>query len=1083
MSGNQRARVSGRIVIGSGAVVMLLLGMSGIISASTVRPTQEEVDPQGSTDSTEWVGALAPGVGVLADDSTPKSEELGPIGSNDNHTPDVPGEIATTEADDLAATQPVTPTASDAAVAEMRAALEKSPTIRVNVVTVLPVALEASVSTNQVADQRAAIAGSLDALEASVAGRGATLVSRLESVPAATFEVTQAGLDALLADPNVAAVSLDGYAELMLDVSTGVIDSDLLNAAGVLGNNFEGSVGAYEVAILDSGVDNQHNAFAGRIVTQACFSAGSDCPNGATTQFGGNAADNCTYTPVTGHCEHGTHVAGIAAGASTTGGHEGVAREARIVAVQIGSDSAGSWSAAFSDINAALQHVLNLKNGGQRIVAVNMSIGIFGFAQNSNCDANNATFQTTQNLAANLQAAGVAVIAAAGNDNLVGASYPACLSSVFSISASDDADNVAAFTNSGVTTDWWAPGVGTVAPIPPGPETYGSKSGTSMAAPHVAGAWALMRECVDGNGVPITNGTVASRFNATGVDITDNGATRRRINVLDAATSLVNNNDFAFPETLPPGGNFNDFDFTVCSDTEPGEPGPFSLDNGIWYSFTPNATGAITISTEDGGGNVTTFDTTLAVYTGATLGTLQTVAFDDDSGTGLRSLVTLGVNAGTTYRIKVDGFAAQNGLLNLALSAITPIPCSGVNATLVGNAGNDTLNGTAGPDVIVGGAGNDTINGLGGDDRICGDAGNDLINGGAGNDFVLGGSGADNINGGNNNDTLVGNPGGGSDDDLGDTINGGSGDDFLDGWFGDDTLIGGPGNDHLRGEAGVDTVSYAASATAVNVNLNANTVTGEGNDTLVLVENAIGSNLNDTLTGNAGSNVLSGRNGNDIINAGDGNDTLSGGAGDDSLNGQGANDTVDYSTSPGAVIVNLNAGTATGEGVDTLGTIENATGSNFNDTLTGNGVGNTLLGRNGNDIIDGGGGNDTMNGGDGNDTLRGRGGNDAYVGGAGVDTATFVTSASGVTVNLATGTATGEGSDTTNSIENVTGSDFNDTLTGASGNNVLIARSGNDTINAGGGNDTMNGGPGTDTCNGGNGVDTASACETISGVP
>ena len=63
--------------------------------------------------------------------------------------------------------------------------------------------------------------------------------------------------------------------------------------------------------------------------------------------------------------------------------------------------------------------------------------------------------------------------------------------------------------------------------------------------------------------------------------------------------------------------------------------------------------------------DLTTFDTTLAVYTGNSLPSLQTVAFDDDSGTGRRSSVTFPVNGGTTYRIKVDGFAAANGLLNL----------------------------------------------------------------------------------------------------------------------------------------------------------------------------------------------------------------------------------------------------------------------------------------------------------------------------------------------------------------------------------------------------------------------------------
>ena len=71
-------------------------------------------------------------------------------------------------------------------------------------------------------------------------------------------------------------------------------------------------------------------------------------------------------------------------------------------------------------------------------------------------------------------------------------------------------------------------------------------------------------------------------LDATGVDVTRNGVTRKRINVLNAATRNVNNNDFANAETLPGTGPFNDFDFTVCSDSEPGEPGPFSVDNGIW---------------------------------------------------------------------------------------------------------------------------------------------------------------------------------------------------------------------------------------------------------------------------------------------------------------------------------------------------------------------------------------------------------------------------------------------------------------------------------------------------------------------
>ncbi len=97
-----------------------------------------------------------------------------------------------------------------------------------------------------------------------------------------------------------------------------------------------------------------------------------------------------------------------------------------------------------------------------------------------------------------------------------------------------------------------------------------------MSTPHVVGSMALLRECVDGNGVPITNANAVSDLAATGVNVTRNGVTRKRINVLDAATSNVNNNDFAFPEVFAGNGPFNDFDFNVCADSEAGEPGPFS---------------------------------------------------------------------------------------------------------------------------------------------------------------------------------------------------------------------------------------------------------------------------------------------------------------------------------------------------------------------------------------------------------------------------------------------------------------------------------------------------------------------------
>ena len=207
-----------------------------------------------------------------------------------------------------------------------------------------------------------------------------------------------------------------------------------------------------------------------------------------------------------------------------------------------------------------------------------------------------------------------------------------------------------------------------------------------------------------------------------------------------------------------------------------------------------------------------------------------------------------------------------------------------------------------------------------------------------------------------------------------------------------------------------------------------------------IIERYVAGSGDDNVTGNVADNLLEGRDGADTLMGGLGNDRLMGGAGADVLVGGPGNDAAYYASSAAAVTVNLLDGTGTGgdaEG-DTLDSIENLSGSAFDDTITGNARNNVLSGR---------AGADTLDGGDGTDTV-------SYSG-----------SSAGVTVNLLTGVgARGDAQgDMLSNIENLIGSPYNDALTGDTGNNVLRAGAGDDVLIGGAGADRLRGGTGQDT--------------------
>jgi Ca2+-binding RTX toxin-like protein len=342
--------------------------------------------------------------------------------------------------------------------------------------------------------------------------------------------------------------------------------------------------------------------------------------------------------------------------------------------------------------------------------------------------------------------------------------------------------------------------------------------------------------------------------------------------------------------------------------------------------------------------------------------------------------------------------------------AIAPPTCRGHLPTRIGTPGPDWLTGTPGDDVIIGGGGDDRISTGSGEDVICAGPGDDDVNAGWGHDLVYGEAG----------------------------------DDLLEGAENQDRLDGGPGT---------DTITYQHESRRVIVNLTAGSSwLGDGSDTLVSIENVIGTHFNDRLIGDGADNLLRGLRG---------NDWLQGRGGDDTLHGGPDADTASYTMAPGPVVVNLASRRATGDGTDRLRFMENAEGSPHGDRLIGNARANVLSGKGG------------------DDWLQGRGGNDDLRGQAGKDTVSFARARRGVTAVLG-GTATGEGTDRLRTLEHIEGSLHDDDLRGNQVANRIDGRRGDDVLYGRKGADTLIGGPGVDRANGGAGVDTCRAETTIS---
>jgi Ca2+-binding RTX toxin-like protein len=319
-------------------------------------------------------------------------------------------------------------------------------------------------------------------------------------------------------------------------------------------------------------------------------------------------------------------------------------------------------------------------------------------------------------------------------------------------------------------------------------------------------------------------------------------------------------------------------------------------------------------------------------------------------------------------------------------------------------------------DLLVGGPGTQLLEAVGGTDTLSGGPGDDFMfkeqatvtfHGGSGidlasffgetegikvtldgvaNDGPPGehdnvGKDVESVIGGTGNDHLIGNAGANS-------LSGDAGDDVLDGRGGNDTLRGGSGaangSDVFIGGPGIDTVDESGQLAGLNLSID-----GVANDRVVGrpqdgvddihtdVENVTGGFFGDRIVGDGAANRLVGGAGDDTLIGGGGNDVLQPGGGADTVTGGPGLDTASFVDAAFPISADLLAGTASGDGNDSLHGVERLVGSPFADHLVGSQGPNRLAGGAGADLLKGLAGDDVLLGGTGDDTLDGGPGSDS----------------------------------------------------------------------------------------------------------
>ncbi len=703
----------------------------------------------------------------------------------------------------------------------------------------------------------------------------------------------------------------------------------------------------YAVVILDSGINEAHPAFENRI------------------KFTHDYVNNKSNEAIDDN-GHGSHVSSIVA--SSDSRFLGVAPGADIIHLKV-LNNKGKGSSY--DIQQALQWIVDNADK-YNIAAVNMSLG---YGNYSSPESNGPFSDELRDLAAK----NIIVVSSSGNnfwsnESVPGVKYPSADPNSLSVGAvfdnsytefrtfadlNDDGevtfDEVASINRNTRPDDITAfsqrhPTLTTV--FAPGARIHGAdatgtgfneKSGTSQAAPHVAGMAVLAQQlAMEKLGRKLTPAEFETWIKNTGYSVTD-GDTEDD-NVTNTNTVYIRADMFGLaeavlqlPTELPIPGSLQ-ANPDILDDLMATVTGT-SGDDTLASQANENNTVPITINTADILANDLPNDNLVVHSVGNPFG--YSVSLADDTIT----FIPNSLNPASFQ------YTTRNTITNQTSNLASVILHFALN--LNGLGGNDLLvGGVFGRDTIQGGDGNDTIfagvdfNGIDYSHQTSMD-GSDTVVGGRDDDSIWGGNGDDYLD---VDASLVNSIIPASDDAV-------QGNDTIDGGFGNDTIgrlgasVGATGVDYYDGREGNDSILGGnQGSNAIGDTL----IGGDGNDTIrggtddSGRDSIVGGNGNDSLIGgneSSDGDTLDGGNGNDNIDGQDGNDYLSGGIGEDSIVGSGGSDTM--------------------------------LGGDQNDTL---------LGGDGNDSIFGGNGQDTIEGGVGSDTLSGFNGSS---GGDGTDRFVF----------------------------------------------------------------------------------------------